>query len=406
MKVIIVGGGPAGLTAALTLKNKDNEVILLEKNSKCGKKLSITGNGQGNYFNEDFKIDHYYSHNKELLKDLITLENKKKLKELFDTIGLVPYIKNGWYYPYSKKAFSLKEALEKEALIRGVKIITCANVINITKDKKFQIILDNQVLEADKVVLSTGGLSYPKTGSTGDGYKFLENFGHYIYNLFPALTSLLGSETYFKKWHGIRAKSKINLFLDGKFIKQEEGEVQLTSSGISGICIFNLSGLIRESLDNNKKIDLFIDFMPFLEESLNITIKYIEERDKSLKNRTLLELFESFLDYRLGEIILKSSNLPKNTSFQNLSFKEKQVLASNLRKFPFKVIEVNSFENAQTTGGGISLQEINIKTMESKKVKGLYIIGELLDIYGECGGYNLSLAFLSGLLAGDDLKNA
>ena len=406
LKIIVIGGGPSGLTAALTIKNKNNEVILLEKNNKCGKKLALTGNGQGNYFNEDFKVEHYYSHNKDLLKKIITIENKEKLQNFFKKIGLIPYIKNGWYYPYSKKAISLKEALEKEAIIQGVKIIPNTEVINITKRKKFQIVLENKILEADKVVLATGGLSYPKTGSTGDGYKFLASFGHHIYNLYPVLTSLLGDSSYYKKWQGIRAKAKLSLFIEGKLSKQEEGELQLTSFGISGICTFNLSGLIKECLDNRKKLELFIDFMPFLEDSLEETEKFLTERDRVLKNRTLLELLEAFLDYRLGEIILKNSHLPKNIVFKNLTSFEKQVLITNLRKFSFKVTGVNSFSSAQATGGGLSLEEIDLKTMESKKIRGLYVTGELLDIYGECGGYNLSLAFLTGLLVGDDLNNA
>lgn len=407
MKIIVIGGGPAGLTAAIKSKNKNNEVILLEKNNKCGKKLSLTGNGKGNYFNDDFTINNYFSNDLNLLKNLITQENKEKLLSFFDSIGLIPNIKNGWYYPYSNKAISLKEALQQELRAKKVTVITEEEVQNIIKEtSKFKIITSKNIYQADKVILASGGKSYPKTGSTGEGYLFAEKLGHTIHKVLPALTPLTGEAPYFKDWHGIRAEAKLSLYENDNLITIEQGEVQLTDYGISGICLFNLSGIISSGLDQNKKETIHIDFMPFLKENTpKTTLEFLESRSKLLKNRTLIELLEAFLNYKLAAIIIKESNLKKDQYFKSLSLAAKEKLIANLRDFKLSINGVKSFDKAQTNTGGVSLKEIDLNTMESKIEKNFFIIGDLLDAYGKCGGYNLSLAFLTGLLAGEKAQN-
>ena len=407
MTIIVIGAGPAGMTAAISAKTKNNEVIILEKNSKCGKKLSLTGNGKGNYFNDDFSINNYFSNDINLLETIITEKNKTKLLSFFDTLGLIPYIKNGWYYPYSNKAVSLTESLKQKLKEKNITVIIDSPVLDIKKENtKFKIKTKDHIYKADKVILATGGASYPNTGSAKDSYIFAKNLRHSINKIMPALMPLKAEEKFLKTWHGVRAEATVSLYENGKLKTKEKGWIQLTDFGVSGICIFNLSGLIKKGLDKNYKETLKINFLPFLEEKTKEEVqKFFENRNEKLKNRTALELIETLIDYKLAEVILKKSNIKKDALYKNLTIKEKETLVENIINFNLKITDTKSFETAQTTQGGVPLKEVNITTMESQKVKGLYLIGEVLDCYGKCGGYNLSFAFLTGLLAGEDSKN-
>ena len=392
-KVVIVGCGASGIITSI-FASKNNEVIILERNSNPLKKLLLTGNGKCNYFNDNQDINNYNSNNIELVEQIITKNNLNNVLDFFDRIGIVPKIKNGYYYPYSNLSYSIKEALLKEAELCGVKIKTDYLVEDIKKiSNKFII---NNELECDYLVLSTGSKAYPKIGSDGIGYDILKKFGHKIIKVSPALTQVIGNESYFKDWAGIRVNAKVMLFENNKYVTEQIGEIQLTKNGLSGICIFNLSGKIRRGLDNNNKETIIINFLPFI----NNIEEYLNERNKKVKNRTIIELLEGLLNYKLVKIILKESNISENKYYSELTKEQKIDLYNNLVAFWVNIIDTNDFDSAQTCSGGVSLEEININTMESKLVEGLFITGELLDIDGLCGGYNLTIAWISGILAG------
>jgi len=387
-RVVIIGAGASGVIASI-FASKNNEVIILEKNSTPLKKLLLTGNGKCNYFNENQDIS-----NLDLVEKIITDNNIKNVLEFFDRIGIVPKIKNGYYYPCSNLSNSVKEALLKEAVLSNVKIKTDYCVKDIKKiDNKFII---NNDISCDYLVLSTGSKAYPKTGSDGFGFEILKNFGHNIIKPLPALTSLIGDKSYFKDWAGIRIDAKVSLYENNKFIKSEIGELQLTKDGLSGICIFNLSGRLKRGLEYGNKEDIIINFLPFI----NDIETYLNDRNKLVKNRNIIELLEGLINYKLVKIILKESNINENKYYDELSDKEKEILFNNLVNFKVRIIDTNDFSNSQVCSGGLSLKEINIKTMESSIVDGLFIIGELLDIDGICGGYNLTIAWITGILAG------
>ena len=384
-KVVIIGAGASGLVASI-YASKNNEVILLEKNKSCGKKLLITGNGRCNYWNEDQNIKHYHSNNQELLKEIINEKNKNEILSFFDKLGIIPKIKNGYYYPFSNQAFTINHALVNEVIKNNVKIKTEYEVKIIKKQNDKFIINDETI--ADKLIIATGSIAYPKTGSTGYGYDVAKDFNHKIIPVMPSLVKLKGEEKYFKKWAGIRTDVIVSLYEDNNLIKQEEGEIQLTEDGISGICIFNISrDVVREQ--KNKKIK--INFLPCLTK---------EELIKKLENKNIKETLERIINYKLVEVIMEISNIDENTNFNDL--KEKDLLINNLFNFEFKVTGYNSFDSAQVCSGGVSLNEINLNTMESKLEKNLYFIGEILDVDGDCGGYNLGFAWISGMLAGKD----
>ncbi len=400
-KVVIIGGGASGLISSIFAKNKDNEVIVLERNSICGKKILATGNGRCNYWNEDQDLRHYNSTSKNLLEKIITLDNQKQIMTLFNRIGIVPKIKNGYYYPTSNQAISIRNALVTEATKLGVKIYQDALVDKVThSNNKYIVEFNNKKIIADSLIIATGSKASPKTGSTGIGYTLAKSLGHTIIEPLPALVQLVGQGKYFTSWDGIRSDVNVSLYAANKFIKEETGEIQLTNYGVSGICIFNLSRFASTYLKENKKVEVVINFLPWLKED---AITYFDKRTSLMPSRTIFELLEGLLNNKLLNTFLSILKLDESRKWTNMSKQEKINLINVLTNFHLPIIDTKSFDNAQVCSGGVDLSEINPNTMESLINKNLYIVGELLDVDGDCGGYNLSFAWISGMLAGKSI---
>ena len=397
MKVVIIGGGASGITSAITARRKGYDVVVLEKNSFLLKKLKITGNGHCNYYNEDQDLCHYHSDNSELISMMINSVNLENVSLFFDSIGIIPRIKNGYYYPFSNQAISVCSSLILEAQKLGVVLDTDVEVQELKKSNRFQVITTNGVYEADKVIVSTGGMSYQKTGSDGFGYRELKRLGHNINLLLPGLTPLVISNPK-KEWKGIRTDVSISLLENNKLVRKESGEIQLTEDGISGICTMQLSSYISKGLYLGKDERIKINFLPFIDEDEFFV--FMDNRSRKMKNRTVMELLEGVLNYKLISVILKKE---QNLIWDECNNKEREFIKKNLLSYMVEVVDTKSFNYSQVTLGGVSLLEVNLETMESKKVKDLYITGELLDITGDCGGYNLTIAWITGLIAGECL---
>lgn len=391
--ICIIGGGASGLAAAITAAKKGKKVTIIERNEKCGKKILITGSGKCNYFNDNQNINKYHSTNKELIKEIITKENINKVKTFFNKLGIIPKIIDGYYYPFSRTSVTIQNALIEEAKKLNVEIIYNIKVEKIIKKDFFIINPEKEKIIAKKVVLCSGSKAAPKTGSDGSGYDLAISFNHKIIKPHPALISLKGDKNYYKKWSGVRTEALLKLYEDNNFIKEEKGEIQLTDQGISGIVTFNLSNLITQKLKTHEEI-IYINFIPFLKEN---------NLDSLFKtNKKISEVLERILNYKLVNILIKEAKL-KTNYYDKLDKKEKNKLLNTLTNFKIKIIETGSFDKAQVCTGGVSLEEINLKTMESKKEKNLYLAGEILDINGDCGGYNLTFAWLSGILVGENI---
>ena len=397
MKVVIIGGGASGITSAITARRKGYDVVVLEKNSSLLKKLKITGNGHCNYYNEDQDLCHYHSDNSELISMMINSVNLENVSLFFDSIGIIPRIKNGYYYPFSNQAISVCSSLILEAQKLGVVLDTDVEVQEVKKSNRFQVITTNGVYEADKVIVSTGGMSYQKTGSDGFGYRELKRLGHNIKLLLPGLTPLIIANPK-KEWKGIRTDVSISLLENNKLVRKESGEIQLTEDGISGICTMQLSSYISKGLYLGNDERIKINFLPFIDEDKFFV--FMDNRSKKMKNRTIMELLEGVLNYKLISVILKKE---QNLIWDECNNKERKFIKKNLLSYMVEVVDTKSFNYSQVTLGGVSLLEVNLETMESKKVKDLYITGELLDITGDCGGYNLTIAWITGLIAGECL---
>jgi len=401
MKIGIIGGGASGLLAAIFSKSKNNEVIIFERNNFCGKKMLATGNGRCNYWNSDQELNHYQSSNKELIGNLVNDNIDKCVLDFFNKLGIVPKIKNGYYYPFSNQASTIKNALVSEIERLNVKVLNNFYVQDITmKNDEFIVSSEGESVFVDKLIIATGSCASPKTGSDGMGYNFLEKFGHTIIKPLPSLVQLKTKGSFLKTWSGVRTDAKVSLYEDNKFIREEIGELQLTSYGVSGICILNLSNYVARGLDNNKKEEVIINFLPFInEDKLTWFIN-----QTNLTNKNIKELLLSVLNEKIVEVIFKESKLNGNMIFTELNVNEQNILIDYCTNFKLEVIGTNSFDEAQVCSGGVSLEEINLSTMESKLIKNLYIIGELLDITGDCGGYNLGVAWRTGLLAGTAIR--
>ena len=397
--IVIIGGGAAGLTAAIFAAKKGHKVTIIERNNTCGKKILITGNGKCNFWNEDQNLTHYHSSNKEYIKNIINKETNEEILSFFKKIGIVPKIKNGYYYPYSEQSSSIKNALLTEIKNLNIEIIYNITVTEITKKDNFIINPNKENIKTKKLIIATGSNACPKTGSNGIGYTIAQKLGHQIIKPYPGLVQLKGFEPYFKKWAGVRTDAIVTLYEDGKKIKEESGQLQLTDYGLSGICIFNLSSYIARNLENHKE-EISINFTPWLKENQKTWLK---NQNKLVPDRTLEELLEGFLNYKLIPIILKEAGLNQNQTLDKLKDFELDKLIQKLTDFKVKITGTNTFNEAQICTGGIPLTEINSKTMESLKVKNLYFTGEILDVNGDCGGYNLSFAWTTGMLAGKNI---
>lgn len=398
MRVCVIGAGASGLTAAIQAARNNNEVFILERNNKAGKKLLLTGNGRCNYWNEYQGLECYYSQNKDLLENIYNSQNDKVL-DFFTSLGIVPKIKNGYYYPYSNQATSILNALITETQKLNIEIFYNEFVTDIKKDTEFKIITNNTEYQADCVIIAAGSKAYPKTGSDGNGYQLAQNFGHSLIPILPSLTSLIGNENYYKDWEGIRCDAHLTLRENNENIKTEAGELQLTKQGISGICVFNLSGLIAKGLKTGKKEEIRINFVPWCPNFY----QWMNNQAQVLKNYSLKEILEGFLNYKLINLIFKLTKLPEDCKWESV---DKNKITNLLTNFKFSVKDVSAYDNAQVCSGGIPLNEVT-SSLESKKVKGLYFTGEILDVDGICGGYNLGFAWMSGLLVGESVgKNA
>lgn len=403
MKTIIIGGGASGLVAAINASNKDNEVIILERNNSCGKKILVTGNGHCNYFHEDISKNNYHSEYKDL-KILINEKNIDNTLRFLNSIGIVPKIKDGYYYPYSNQAVSVLNALLDEVNKRKIKIFNNTFVKDIRKEANtFIIATNNGEYKADKVIVAVGGNSYPKSGSDGNLYKILEKLGHSIIKPLPALVGLITKEN-IKDLKGIRTEVMITLFEDGKEVRKEEGELQHNETGISGICVMQLSNRVVRGIENNKKEEISINYVKSLASNKEEFMNFLYTQNKLLGGTKISSLLDQVLNYKLTNYFLKILNIP-NIKLEVID-KEKLIrLCEMITNFKLTIIGDKGFSSSQVTSGGVALSDVCLTSLESKHRSNLYFCGEVLDVSGDCGGYNLAFAFLTGVLAGNSAKD-
>lgn len=397
MEIAIIGGGASGLVCAIECGRKAERekikvnITVYESADRVGKKILVTGNGRCNMMNEN---EMPYFGDGEFTRFALTKYDAESNLSFFASMGLYTRSDSeGRVYPLGNQASGVLDALRFECERLGVKFI-CSKAV--TAVKKSGNGFDVCGERYDKVVLSCGG----KAGVKGyQSYDLLKNLGHGIINPSPALTKINVKDTkYVKQLKGIRHKGDLALYIDGKKRADESGEVQFTDYGLSGICVMQLTSYITR--EKSKDIKIIFDTVPDfsygeLEAAL---VKICEKSSLACEN-----LLTGFMPKKLGTVILKHCGISLSDSVSALSEKQIKAIVSTAKKFTFEVESLRSFEDAQVTAGGADTRQFSDKTMESKKIKGLYCIGEMLNVDGFCGGYNLMWAWSSGRLCGNSL---
>lgn len=401
LKVLVIGGGAAGMMASISAKKHGADVILLERNNRVGRKILATGNGRCNYSNINLSIDNYHGKNPKFPYSPLSQFNVYDTIDFFERLGITPYIEeNGRVYPMSLQSSSVLDVLRFELEYLGIEVITEAFVTDISKKaNKFSVTLeDGRKFTGDRIILATGGKAAPNTGSDGNGYKLAEKLGHTIEYVFPGLVQLKLEGNFFKKVDGVKIVGVAELYDENMLIRREEGDILFTNYGISGPPILQISRIANKLLYEGKKPELKIVIIK--DKNKEELEKYLHYRFSFMPKKTIEKALIGLINKRLIIPMLKEIGVDKNKLIAHISKEEIRKISNILTDFRFNIIGSKSWDSAQVTAGGVKTDEINNTTMESKLVKGLYFAGEIVDVDGDCGGFNLQWAWSSGYVAG------
>lgn len=400
-EIAVIGGGASGMMAAITARKSGKEVVILERKDRILKKVLITGNGRCNITNVNANISNYFGKNISSVENILNSFNPQDTMDFFNGLGIVCNEENrGKVYPLSGQASSVVDALRFEAERLGIKIETEFYVKKIEKDGfKFKIYSeDRKKIEAGRVILAAGGQSYPELGSNGSGFELAKELGHSVTRLSPSIVQLKTEKHQVKGLQGIKTDVAVTAYGDNKKICTYDGELLFTDYGISGNVVFNISFV----MPLYKNVEFEIDFMEKFD--YNELYEILKERKKIMSHLTMENYFNGMINKKLGQFLSKVSGIEKlSKPVKDLNDSEIRKLCTVLKKYRVKILDTTGFKNAQITAGGVSLDEVNPETLESKIVKGLYFSGEVLDVYGECGGFNLQWAWASGYIAGKNV---
>lgn len=393
------------MMAAYSSAHSGNETWLIEKNEKLGKKIYITGKGRcnlANYCTEEFFMKNVVSNPKFMFSSIYSMPPIKTV-ELFNSMGLETKIERGnRVFPISDKASDVTKALEKSLRLLGVKIVLNTSVLKVEGENGFfrDVVTDKRgKIEGDACIIATGGMSYPSTGSTGDGYEFAKSFGHTVMPLFPSLVGLKTKEKYVKEMEGLSLKNiLLKAFANGKQVFKEQGEMLFTHNGVSGPLILTVSSLLAKDISDGKKIKLSVDMKPALApEKLDerIVRDFLDQSNKAVKN-----VLGGLLPSSMVPVILRLCGIDSEKKVNAISAPVRKKLVEQIKNLEFEIDRSGDFSEAVVTKGGINVKEINPRTMESLKMRGVYFAGEVIDVDALTGGYNLQIAWSTGYTAG------
>ena len=398
--VLVIGAGASGMMTAITAARRGLSVTVLEHMDKPGKKILATGNGKCNYTNELQGVTFYRGDDPAFVLPVMEQFGFDETVSFFEKLGIYPKSRNGYYYPASEQAASVLDVLRMELTFRHVSVVTECELRNILEKKNgFLLETDKGRFSGKKIIFATGLLAAPKTGSDGSAIPLIKAFGHRFSDVVPALVALQCRESFFKQLAGIRTEAEVSLFIDGESIASERGELQLTDYGISGIPIFQVSRFATKALKRKQTVTAQIDFLPKLSEQ-EIEQLFESRFREYAHGKTADEAMVGLLNHKLSDVLLKEAHISLKKPAEEITKKELLQLVKQCKHMEVCVTGSKSFEQAQVCAGGVHTDEINPRTMESKLVPNVYFAGEVVDIDGMCGGYNLQWAWSSGYVAG------
>lgn len=393
--VAIIGGGMSGLVSAIEVKRNypEKSVVIFEKLDKVGKKILATGNGRCNLDNLTANKNDY--NNPGFVSFALEKFSSESNLDFWKSLGLLTVADNeGRVYPRSNSASSVLDALRFEVENLGIEIVF-ENIVSLTKSKNFKI---NNNYEAKRVIVCMGGCSSPSQGSDGSGLDLMKKIGHGITTLSPSLVQITTDTRFTKPLKGVRVRGKLTLKENEKIVGTSDGEILFADYGLSGIATMDLSRFLAKA-QNTKDTKIYLDMASDMTEKE--ILYYLSERQKSNPELDCENLLTGILPKAMGKVLLKKCKIFLGEKVKNLSEKDFENIAENMKSFEFQVTGTKGFDFSQVTSGGVSLDEIDEETLMSKKVKGLYLCGEILDVDSRCGGFNLHWAVSSARLAAE-----
>lgn len=402
--VWVIGGGASGMMAAITAAETGAQVTIAEHTDRVGKKILSTGNGRCNLTNLYQDSSCYRSSQADFPAKVLKQFSVEKTVSFFERLGIVMKDRNGYLYPNSDQASSVLDVLREEIERKNIRVLLGCEIQDIRKQKdEFQIVTSQGTHQADAVILAAGSKAAPVTGSDGSGYRLAEKLGHRIITPLPALVQLRCAEKHYKQISGIRTDARVSIYTAGKdgawkWETEDRGELQLTDYGISGIPVFQVSRYASVALHNKKNVKAVIDFFPQL--NIEETRQMMQQRRAQLCGRSAEGFMTGMLNKKLSVALLKLAKIAASEPITSVDNKRFACLIRTIKQYETVITATNPYENAQICCGGVDTREIDSATMESKKVKGLYFAGEIVDVDGICGGYNLQWAWSSGAVAG------
>ena len=403
-QVAVIGGGAAGLTAAIWAARSGASAVILEHTDRVGKKILSTGNGRCNLTNSKMEASCYRSGDPQFPMEAISQFGWKDTLRWFSSMGLLCRCRmESYYYPMSDQASAVLDCLRMECSRLGITIRTGIQPERIRRMREgrrsfYEIMTDQGEVLADAVILACGSKAAPNTGSDGSGYELAKSLGHRIIKPLPALVQLRCQGNHYRQLAGIRTEADLRLLVNDREMWRERGELQITDYGISGIPVFQLSRFAARGMDEGKKVRVMIDFLPFMDKKESRI--FLEQRFAEFGDRNGEDFLTGVLHKKLAAVLLKMAGIRLDQPVSSASIRQREHLLRAIKEYEALVSSVNPFANAQVCCGGVDVREVDPSTMESRLMGDIYFAGEILDVDGICGGYNLQWAWSSGKAAG------
>ena len=405
-RIGIVGAGASGLAAAIAAARAGAQVTVIEHMDKAGKKILSTGNGRCNLTNRRMEAECFRCGQKDFPMKVIERFGLEETLGFFEGLGILIKDRNGYLYPYSDQASSVRDVLLQEAERRRVQIHLSCHIERIEERLcgGFVLHTDQGRLSEDALILAAGSKAAPSTGSDGSGYELARQLGHSIIKPLPALVQLRCQGNMYRQMAGVRTEAGVRLLVDGELAAEDRGELQLVDYGLSGIPIFQVSRFAARALDQRRRVTVRVDFMPAWEEREAFGL--LKKRASLLGYKPVSDFFTGMLNPKLAQVLIKCSGVNPSLKAGELTGKQLGRILGQLKSYEAIVMSVNPFANAQVCCGGVDTRQVDPRTMQSRIKRGLYFAGEILDVDGICGGYNLQFAWSSGVTAGRSAARA